>query len=101
MLSTMQDGSLSVQGLFRHGATIHAASRITAFDGERVRHASFGHLAARVNQLAAALRRLGIRAGDRVGTLCWNTPEHLEAYFAIPSMGAALHTLNARLFPEQ
>jgi fatty-acyl-CoA synthase len=54
-----------------------------------------------VNQLAAALRRMGIRPGDRVGTFCWNTPEHFEAYFAIPSMGGTLHTLNVRLFPEQ
>ena len=41
------------------------------------------------------------RRGDRVGTFCWNTQEHLEAYFAIPCMGAVLHTLNIRLFPEQ
>jgi fatty-acyl-CoA synthase len=51
--------------------------------------------------LAAALARLGIRAGDRVGTFAWNTQEHLEAYLAIPSMGAVLHMLNIRLFPEQ
>ncbi|HEX2738122.1 MAG TPA: long-chain fatty acid--CoA ligase, partial [Acidimicrobiia bacterium] len=51
--------------------------------------------------LAAALHRLGIAPGDRVGTFAWNTQEHLEAYFAIPVMGAVLHTLNIRLFPEQ
>ena len=43
----------------------------------------------------------GIANGDRVGTFCWNTQEHLEAYLAVPSMGAVLHTLNIRLFPEQ
>jgi fatty-acyl-CoA synthase len=51
--------------------------------------------------LAAVLHRLGIRAGDRVGTFAWNTQEHVEAYLAVPSMGAVLHTLNIRLFPEQ
>src|SRR5207245_1156859 len=45
--------------------------------------------------------RLGIKAGDRVGTFLWNSQEHLEAYFAVPAMGAVLHTLNIRLFPEQ
>jgi fatty-acyl-CoA synthase len=51
--------------------------------------------------LAGALRRLGIGEGDRVGTFCWNNQEHLEAYLAVPAMGAVLHTLNIRLFPEQ
>src|SRR5207245_595354 len=46
-------------------------------------------------------RRLGVQPGDRVGTFCWNCQEHLEAYFAVPCLGAVLHTLNLRLFPEQ
>src|SRR5690348_948614 len=101
MLSTMQDFPLTVQCLFQHGAALHSASRIAAFDGECVRHTTYADAAARMHKLAAALQRLGIRPGDRVGTFCWNTPPHLEAYFAIPCMGAVLHTLNARLFPEQ
>ncbi len=39
--------------------------------------------------------------GDRVGSYAWNTQQHLEAYYAVPCMGAVLHTLNLRLFPEQ
>ena len=54
-----------------------------------------------MNRLAGALQNLGIVAGDRVGTLCWNHQEHIEAYFAIPCMGAVLHTLNLRLPPSQ
>src|SRR6202035_6118386 len=50
---------------------------------------------------AAALRDLGVRTDDRVGTLCWTHQEHIEAYFAIPCMGALLHTLNLRLPPPQ
>jgi fatty-acyl-CoA synthase len=53
----------------------------------------------RVRRLAAALLALGVRKGDRVGTLAWNQHRHLEAYFAIPSIGAVLHTLNLRLPP--
>ncbi len=50
---------------------------------------------------AAALTRLGVQQGDRVGTFMWNNQTHLEAYLAVPCMGAVLHTLNIRLFPEQ
>src|SRR5262249_3436425 len=56
----------------------------------------------RAAQLAHGLReRLGVTGDQRVGTLMWNNAEHLTAYFAVPSMGAVLHTLNLRLFPEQ
>jgi fatty-acyl-CoA synthase len=101
MLGTMQDYPLSVAAIFRHGRSVHAGSRVATFEGERTRHATYGEIAARADRLASALRRLGVRPGDRVGTFCWNTQEHLEAYLAVPSMGAVLHTLNIRLFPEQ
>jgi fatty-acyl-CoA synthase len=101
MQSTMQDRQLTVQALFRHGATIYPDSQIAVFDGQAVRRTTYEKTAVRVAKLAGALRRLGIRPSDRVATFCWNTPEHLEAYLAIPSMGAVLHTLNLRLFPEQ
>src|SRR5699024_3580501 len=54
----------------------------------------------RTRALSNALEKLGIKKGDRVGTLAWNHHRHLEAYFAIPSMGAVLHTINIRL-PEE
>src|SRR5215831_3605646 len=101
MRSTMQDRQLTVHSLYRHGAAIHADSQVAVFDGQTVRRTNYARTAERAAKLAGALRRLGIRASDRVGTFCWNTPEHLEAYLAIPSMGAVLHTLNLRLFPEQ
>jgi fatty-acyl-CoA synthase len=55
----------------------------------------------RVCRLAGALKRLGVVAGDRIGTLSWNHYRHLEAYFAIPCSGAVLHTLNLRLHPSE
>ncbi len=61
----------------------------------------FSEVAERADRLAAALRRLKVDVGDRVATLAWNNQEHLEAYFAIPGIGAVLHTLNLRLHPEQ
>ncbi len=101
MQSTMQDRPLTISSLLEHGRRVFAESRVATFDGVGVRAATFADVAARAERLAAALRRLGVAAGDRVGTFLWNSQEHMEAYLAIPSMGAVLHTLNIRLFPEQ
>ena len=99
--STMQDFPLTVGMLFRHGRKVFADSEVVTCEGATNRRATFADVADRVELLAAALDRLGIEPGDRVGTFSWNTQEHLEAYLAIPAMGAVLHTLNIRLFPEQ
>jgi fatty-acyl-CoA synthase len=101
MLSTMQDFPLTIAHILRHGQSVHGRSEVTTFEGESTRRASFTTVAERAERLAGALRRLGIGEGDRVGTFCWNNQEHLEAYLAVPAMGAVLHTLNIRLFPEQ
>jgi fatty-acyl-CoA synthase len=101
MLSTMQDFPLTINAIFEHGRRVHPDSEVVTFMGDSSRRASFGEVGERAERLAAALKRLGIKQGDRIGTFCWNTQEHLESYFAIPCMGAVLHTLNLRLFPEQ
>jgi fatty-acyl-CoA synthase len=101
MLSTMQDHPLTITDLFSHGRTVHADSTVATFEGDRTRHATFAAVAERAERLAAALARLGITPTERVATFSWNTQEHLETYFAVPAMGAVLHTLNIRLFPEQ
>ncbi len=97
----MQDVPLMVSHLFDHGKRVHPFSQVLTYEGAGMRARTFAEVAARTEKLAAALTRLGVGAGDRVGTLLWNTDEHLEAYFAVPGMGAVLHTLNLRLFPEQ
>src|SRR3954447_20892100 len=66
--------------------------------GDRIR---YSELVERVDRLAAALKALGVQQGDRVATFAWNTQRHLELYLAVPCVGAVLHTLNVRLFPEQ
>jgi fatty-acyl-CoA synthase len=101
MLGTMQDVPLTITSLFKHGARVHANSEVSTFLGDRTERATFGEIAVRAERLARALTRLGIGMGDRVGTFCWNHRQNLEAYFAIPCMGAVNHTLNIRLFPEQ
>ena len=101
LLSTMQDRPLAITEILRHGATVHAGAEIVTFHGESTRRATFAQVEQRARRLAQALTRLGVKPGDRVGTFMWNDQEHLEAYFAVPCMGAVLHTLNIRLFPEQ
>jgi fatty-acyl-CoA synthase len=97
----MQDGALRISSIFVHGARVHRRSKVLTFDGTTCAEQTFGETALRVERLGAALRRLGIGQGDVVGTFLWNNAAHLEAYFATPCLGAILHTINLRLFPEQ
>lgn len=103
MQSTMQDVPLLVSRILEHGRTIHGKSRVTTWTGEAEPHRrSFAEIGDRAARLAHALHdELGIDGDQRVATLMWNNAEHVEAYFAIPSMGAVLHTLNLRLPAEQ
>jgi fatty-acyl-CoA synthase len=101
MRSTMPNFPLTVGHIFDHGRLTYADSEVVTGEQHGVRRITFGALAERVERLAAGLQRLGVREGDRVATFAWNTQEHQEAYFAVPCMGAVLHTLNIRLFPEQ
>jgi fatty-acyl-CoA synthase len=70
-------------------------------DDEPVTRATYAEIYGRVHRLAGALRELGVKPGDRVATFAWNHQRHLELYLAVPCMGAVLHTVNVRLFPEQ
>jgi len=101
--STMQDFPLTLTHLLRHGRTMYPASKVFTYHGPdaAIQEATFPQLADRADRLAAALRRLGVDLGDRVGTFMWNNQRHMEAYLAVPCMGAILHTLNIRLFPDQ
>ncbi|MEJ7891288.1 MAG: long-chain fatty acid--CoA ligase [Solirubrobacteraceae bacterium] len=101
MRSTMQDAPLSIARLVRHGTVVHGASEVSSWTGDGFRTATYAEVGKRAARLANALRALGIDGDQRVATYQWNNQEHLEAYFAVPAMGAVLHTLNIRLFPEQ
>jgi fatty-acyl-CoA synthase len=99
----MQDAPLLVSGILRHGQNVYGDSRVITITGPAGEStaATFTEVAERSEQLAKALGRLGVGDSDRVGTFLWNNQAHLEAYLGIPAMGAVLHTLNLRLFPEQ
>ncbi len=97
----MQDVPLLISSIVRHGEWLYSNKKVFTITPEGVQEATFFEISKRAERLAAALQRLGVRAGDRVATFQWNNQSHMESYLAVPSMGAVLHTLNIRLFPEQ
>ncbi|MCX4812445.1 long-chain fatty acid--CoA ligase [Streptomyces sp. NBC_01239] len=103
VLSTMQDVPLLISRILTHGSTVHGTSQVISWTGEgEPERRSFKEIGDRSAQLAHALREeLGVVDGERTATLMWNNAVHVEAYFAIPAMGAVLHTLNLRLPAEQ
>ncbi|GAA4858990.1 long-chain fatty acid--CoA ligase [Saccharopolyspora cebuensis] len=101
MLSTMQDAPLTISRILQQGTGPHGGAEVVTWTGEGARRTTFAEVGRRAARLAHALRGLGVTGDQRVGTFMWNNAEHLEAYLAVPSMGAVLHTLNVRLFPEQ
>ncbi|MGD0686779.1 MAG: AMP-binding protein, partial [Streptosporangiaceae bacterium] len=100
MRSTMMDVQLTVTALMRYGTSAYGDREVVTCTPDGTRRQSYALTGARSARLANALRGLGVDADQRVGTLMWNNAEHLEAYLAVPSMGAVLHTLNLRLDPE-
>jgi len=101
MRSTMMDFPLTIRHIFEHGRALYGDSEVVTCEADGARRIEFRALADRAEQLAASLRRLGVGPGDRVATFGWNNQEHQEAYFAIPGMGAVMHTLNIRLSADQ
>ena len=101
MKSTIEATPLLISSLLRHGTTIHGDSEVVTWTAEGPRRISYRDVGHQAAQLAHALRGLGVTADQRVGTFMWNNAEHLTAYLAVPSMGAVLHALNIRLYPEQ
>jgi fatty-acyl-CoA synthase len=101
MYSTMQDSPLTIAALMRHSCGVHGSRTVTTATGAGYRHISYRDVGRQAAQLANALRRIDITGDQRVATFMWNNAEHLTAYLAVPSMGAVLHTLNIRLFPDQ
>jgi len=100
--STMMDVPLTIQNILWRIERLFYDKPLATYDEAGEAHRSnYGELVRNVNRLASALAKAGVKEGDRIGTFAWNTQRHLECYFAIPCMGAVLHTLNVRLFADQ
>jgi len=99
--STMSDQPLGIRAIFEHAMRNHPRKQIVSREGNGVRHFTYAEFGKRVAKLANALSTLGIGPGDRVASFAWNGYRHLELYYAVPMIGAVLHTVNIRLFPDQ
>ena len=101
MRGLMMDVPLTIRAILERGGVLFPEKEIVTRTARGLHRYTYGELHARACRLANALRALGVRPGDRVGTFAWNSHRHLELYLAVPSSGAVLHTVNIRLFPEQ
>ena len=102
MLGLMQDWPLLCHRILDHAATQHGGRQIVSRSVEGPFHTTnYADLRVRALRVAQRLERSGIKLGDRVATLAWNTWRHLEAWYGIMGIGAVYHTVNPRLFPDQ
>ncbi len=99
--STMSDLPLSIRAIFEHAMRSHPRKHIISRDGTQLLRFTYAEFGKRVAKLANALGKLGVKPGDRVASFAWNGHRHLELYYAVPMIGAVLHTVNIRLFPDQ
>jgi len=97
----MQESPLLISRILLSGTQQFPDQEVVTWTGQGARRTSYAEVGTQAAQLANALRGLGVDGDQRVATFMWNNAEHLVAYLAVPSMGAVLHALNIRLFPEQ
>jgi len=101
MQGQMMDYQLTLTPLLERARRLFPTKEIVTKAGPGLERFTYKQMYERVNRLANALAKLGVKSGDRVATFAWNNARHLEIYFAAPCMGAVLHPLNLRLPPEQ
>ncbi|WP_449255244.1 long-chain-fatty-acid--CoA ligase [Bosea sp. (in: a-proteobacteria)] len=103
MLGLMQDWPLLLHRIIDHAAIQHGTREVVtrAVEDGTLRRRSYREIRSRALGVAKRLEREGIRQGDRVATLAWNSDRHLELWYGISGIGAITHTINPRLFPDQ
>lgn len=97
----MMDFPLTIQSILARAVRMYPGKRVVSKTPEGMHEYTYSDMHARVLKLGNVLRTLGVEDGDRVATFAFNGFRHLELYFAAPCIGAVLHTLNIRLFPDQ
>ena len=99
----MQNDPFNLVEILEHAARFHPQVEVVTrlVEDDSIHRSNYAETADRARRLAGALARLGVRIGDHIGTLGWNTHRHLEAWYAISGQGAICHTINPRLFEEQ
>ncbi len=102
MQGLMMEMPLLLSGFIEYAAGYHGDTEVVAreIEGDIHRY-TYADAHRRMKRLAKALTRLGVKQGDPIGTLAWNTHRHFEMFYGVPGMGAVLHTINPRLFADQ
>jgi fatty-acyl-CoA synthase len=102
MRGLMQDWPMRVHRFLDHAAQYHPGARIVSrtVEGD-IHRTNYADIRTRALKLTGALARRGVKPGERIATLAWNTHRHIEAWYGIAGAGAVYHTLNPRLFPDQ
>jgi 3-(methylthio)propionyl---CoA ligase len=102
MLGQIMNMPLLISEQIEFAARFHGAAELVTRKVEGgIHRTTWGEIARRTRMLANALQKMGLKRGDRVATIAWNTHRHLEVYFAVSSFGAVLHTVNPRLPLDQ
>jgi fatty-acyl-CoA synthase len=102
MLGLMQDWPLLLHRIIDHAATYHGERKVISRSVEGpIVETNYATIRQRALKVAKRLEKDGIKAGDRVATMAWNTARHLECWYGILGIGAIYHTVNPRLFPDQ
>jgi fatty-acyl-CoA synthase len=101
MEARMQDFPLTLHHVLWRMERLFAHKEIVTKTADGVKRCTYAEIVSRVHRLAHLLARLGVKQGDRVGTLAWNNHRHIELYYAVPCAGAVLHTINLRLSSDQ
>lgn len=102
MQGLMMEMPLLISSILRHAARHHGDAQIVSrrLEGD-IHRTTYAQCEERARQLASAFERAGVRRGERVATLAWNSYRHVEIYYAVGGMGAVIHTINPRLHPDQ
>ena len=101
MLGLMQHGPLLISSVLKHAARHHGTTEVVSKEIEgNIHRTNWAEVEHQSRRMVGVLQGLGVKAGDRVGTLAWNSYRHLEIYYGAPGMGAICHTINPRLHPD-
>ncbi|MCM3796344.1 long-chain fatty acid--CoA ligase [Priestia megaterium] len=97
----MMNVQLTVPSMMERAEKLFSKKEVISKSSKGIQRLTYNQLIKRTRQLSSMLEQIGVKRGERVGTFAWNHHRHLEAYFAVPGIGAVLHTINIRLDPEQ
>ena len=94
---------LNLRQLYERGCRVQPNNEIVTLinDGQSTHRMTYQQCQTRATRMASALQKFGLKVGDRVGSFMWNNGRHFVLYYAIPCMGAVLHTINIRLHPKE